>query len=138
MMVGMSPPITLPQAQATPPQRVLEDRLHALLQAAWGADTAFDGTSWSSDRPERGQCAVTALVVQDALGGTIVRASVHGESHYWNLLADGRELDLTRGQFHSWPDPAPEFVTREYILSHDSTVRRYRLLAARVRYLDVT
>lgn len=138
MMVGMSPPISLPQAQATPPQRVLEDRLRAQLQAAWDADTAFDGASWTCDRPERGQCAVTALVVQDVLGGAIMRARVHGESHYWNLLADGRELDLTRGQFDCWPDPAPEFVTRDYILSHDSTVRRYRLLAARVRHLDAT
>lgn len=132
MMVNMPSPTMLPAAQAGTPQKMLEDQLRGKLRAAWCAETAFDEATWSSDRPERGQCAVTALVVQDAVGGEIVRAMVHGESHYWNVLADGREIDLTRDQFDTWPDPEPEFVTRDYVLSHPSTLRRYRLLAARM------
>src|SRR5437762_79497 len=67
----------------------LQQELHARLLRAWDAETSFNARTWSAERPEKGQCAVTALVVQDLLGGVIVRAKVDGESHYWNVLDGG-------------------------------------------------
>lgn len=81
-------------------------QLQDAVTAAWGADTCdpVDLSGWSSANRARGQCGVTALVLQDLLGGELVVAEVmHADRtrqgvHYWNRLGCV-ELDLTRGQF---------------------------------------
>lgn len=113
-------------------------RLHASLQAAWSAATSYDAQAWSRANAASGQCAVTACVVQDYLGGDIVWAEAQlpdggRVSHFFNVL-DGKEVDLTRGQF-----PPGTVVpagagypgadsSRVHILSYPATVRRYELL----------
>ena len=77
------------------------------IRSCWSEQTcdplALD--EWSSDNPGRGQCAATALVVQDLLGGELLLAEVLNADgsrqglHYWNRLASGVEVDLTRDQF---------------------------------------
>ncbi|MBB2988137.1 YunG family protein [Terracoccus luteus] len=109
-------------------------KLSALTRAlceSWNADTSAY-PRWSPHTPSRGQCAVTALVVQDALGGDLERVTVDGQSHYYNRLLDGTELDLTRDQFAVWAPTTPETRTREYVLSYAPTTSRYELLKARV------
>jgi len=77
------------------------------LRAAWSADTCdeVDLADWSPQNPARGQCGVTALVLQELLGGDILLAQVHFVDggyqgvHYWNRLPNGEEIDLTREQF---------------------------------------
>jgi hypothetical protein len=60
---------------------------------------------WDEVNPSRGQCGVTALVVNDLLGGSILVAEVlwpdgsRQGAHLWNKLPDGSEVDLTLGQF---------------------------------------
>lgn len=69
-----------------------------LIRDAWCPETSYGHTG--ADRSPVGQCAVTALLVQDVLGGDILRADIPGHgSHYWNLVADMGEIDLTRSQF---------------------------------------
>lgn len=76
------------------------------LRQSWALDTCdpIDVPNWSQDRPSRGQCAATALVVRDLLGGQLLEAEVHfkgGERqgfHYWNRLV-GIDVDLTGDQF---------------------------------------
>ena len=82
--------------------------LRPLLRAAWGPDTCdpHDLKSWWPGNPARGQCGVTALVVQDLLGGDLILGEVHIEGvkvghHYWNRLLDGTEIDFTADQFHA-------------------------------------
>ena len=102
------------------------------VRNAWAADTSSD-PSWSEDNPPLGQCAVTALVVQDRLGGDLLRVVNEGESHYYNRLPDGTEFDLTRAQFSTW-DPTPaEVRDRAYVLSFPATVARYERLVERIR-----
>lgn len=81
-------------------------RLRPVVRAAWGPDTCdpVDLADWRPENPSRGQCGVTAFVVQDLLGGDLVLGEVFesGERrgyHYWNRLPDGTEVDLTRDQF---------------------------------------
>lgn len=108
--------------------------LQAQLKRAWSAGTSSDPAKWSPVNPAWGQCAVTALVVQDALGGALVRADVCGIAHYWNRLDDGQEVDLTREQFGlEVLVPAGEERDREYVLSFPDTKRRYNLLKRRLR-----
>ena len=86
---------------------VVEEDLEAAVRAAWALDTCdpVDADDWSAANPSRGQCGSTALVIHDLLGGELLIAEVVRSDgsrqgvHYWNLLADGTELDLTREQF---------------------------------------
>lgn len=55
--------------------------LHALrghFLAAWGQDTCYPNMreEWTPDNPSRDQCGMTALVVQDVLGGDLILAEV--------------------------------------------------------------
>ena len=105
------------------------DSLFTALRRAWSRSTSADPGGWAPDNPAWGQCAVTALVVQDILGGRLVRAAVNGMSHYYNLLDTGEQIDLTLEQFpagSSLEDQA--FREREYVLSFADTARRYQLL----------
>lgn len=98
------------------------------LQLAWCRETSADPEGWSESRPSHGQCAVTALFIQDLLGGDLLRTVNEGVSHYWNRLRDGTEIDLTRDQFARWEPGEIEVRTRGYAISFEPTVRRYRIL----------
>jgi hypothetical protein len=81
--------------------------LEAAIRAAWALDTCdpVDADEWSAANPARGQCGSTALTIHDLLGGELLVAEVIRSDgsrqgvHYWNLLPDGTEVDLTREQF---------------------------------------
>jgi hypothetical protein len=80
--------------------------LRPVVRAAWGPDTCDPdaGWQWRVDNPAREQCGVTALVVQDLLGGELILGEVRVDGvkvghHYWNRLRDGSEVDLTADQF---------------------------------------
>lgn len=103
------------------------------MRRAWSAETSVDPGGWSPTNPAYGQCAVTSLVVQDLLGGELIRSRVGGVSHYFNQLPDGRIVDLTREQFSSdaeLTDVAGS--SRGYVLSFEPTRRRYKLLLERL------
>jgi hypothetical protein len=103
-------------------------------RGAWSAETSADPSGWTPENPSWGQCAVTALVLQDLFGGTLVRSTVGGVSHYWNQLPDGSFLDLTLRQF-GWGaeyDVPPIARERSYLLSNADTARRYNLLRERM------
>jgi hypothetical protein len=95
-------------------------------------------TPWRPDNPTRGHCGVVAVVVNDLLGGELMRGEVlvRGERvdfHWWNRLPSGIEIDLTRGQFS--PE---EIVTAGVPIERppDSQIKRlraeYELLRQRV------
>ncbi|MET7365503.1 hypothetical protein ABZS61_06665 [Streptomyces sp. NPDC005566] len=80
--------------------------IEAAIRSSWDADTTTPGhrPRWDPDNPARDQCGVTALVVNDLLGGELIRGEVRvgGERvdhHWWNRLGLGVEIDLTREQF---------------------------------------
>lgn len=104
--------------------------LRAQLETAWSKETSAGG--YTPELPSTGQCAVTALIVQDLLGGELMRTVNMGISHYFNRLEDGTEIDLTRDQFSTW-NPEP-IVTRErsYLGTFDLTVSRYKMLCSRL------
>jgi len=76
------------------------------IRSSWGQDTYPPDarTPWDPGNPARGQCGVVAVVLNDILGGELMRGEVHvdGERvdfHWWNRLPGGLEIDLTREQF---------------------------------------
>lgn len=116
------------------------EELRMALIVSWGADTAKG--EWREDVPSLNQCAVTALVVQDYFGGDILRTSLNdGDSHYWNLLPIGLQVDLTSDQFeytHQKRGADEIRRSRDYVLNSERAIQartkeRYEILAARVK-----
>jgi hypothetical protein len=104
------------------------------LSKAWAADTSSCPEQWSASNPARGQCVVTALVIQDFLGGELIRGIVDGsnESHYWNEIRNG-DLDMTIQQFERTVIIRFDRVRpRAELLANRDTLRRYELFRSRV------
>jgi len=112
--------------------------LKKLLRKSWTKKTSKDPRNWTPKNPAWGQCAVTALVVQDFFGGELRRGIVEINekdvslylSHYWNLLPDGKKKDLTKEQFPKGTviPRKGEPQSRDYVLSFPDTRKRYALL----------
>ncbi len=104
--------------------------MRELLDGSWSRETARSGCAGTA--PASGQCAVTALLVQDLFGGQICRMEVPGHgSHYFSRISD-RSVDLTADQFDEevgYPEGGE--VERETVLRSPDTERRYRLLVDR-------
>lgn len=125
-----------PAARAESVRAATLQETEAAIRAAWGRETSDDPDEWSEENRARGQCAVTALLVRELLGGEILVANVlregrRVERHAWNRLASGLMLDLTREQFvkgERFGTPHAE----EPVLTHRNP-ERYAALRARVR-----
>lgn len=106
------------------------------IRQSWSRDTSDDPEEWSEQNPARGQCAPTALLVRDLLGGEILTANVIREGerierHAWNRLPSGLTIDLSRSQYGN--GERFEQPSAGELLSANRS--RYELLAQRVRRL---
>jgi hypothetical protein len=116
--------------------------IERVIRSAWSADSCdpTDLDQWSPQNSARGQCAVTALVVQELVGGELLLADVYNDDgsrqgvHYWNRLVNGLEVDLTREQFlRSEVVQAPHVVERPADLTAGRLYPQYAALASAVR-----
>lgn len=118
--------------------------LEKALKKSWSKETSYCPTEWSESNPSFGQCAITALVVNDYFGGEIIWAEAilpDGQkvSHFFNLI-NGKEVDLARSQFPkdtvipNGIEMKKDFAnTRDYLLSYENKKDRYELLKEKVR-----
>lgn len=114
-------------------KKIATAEISSAISSSWERGTSFDPSGWSKSNPAWGQCAVSALVVQDLLGGDLLVGKVNGIDHYWNVLPNKRELDFTRQQFGAVKSlQGPRIITREFVLSFKETHRRYRRLRSKV------
>lgn len=98
------------------------------LREAWSTET---GRQWRSDNPAAGQCSVTALVVQDELGGEILKTDVNGAWHFYNQI-DGRRVDFTVSQFDS-PIGYDDVTSNRLEALDDTSAAQYQRLLGLVR-----
>ena len=120
--------------------------LRAVLEPNFSADTAFP-SSTGAIVPSTGHCAVVALIAQRLIGGELVSARVHDQSHWFNrFVVNGRSLDvdLTGDQFgHSpiWMGRAgalyPATVTRSGDQIAPETFERAAQLAERSSFIEL-
>ena len=106
-------------------------QLKQILIQSWDLRTCSPGLrdKWNEENPSIGQCAITALIVNDFFGGKIMRCMVSSGSHYYNII-DDELVDLTVEQFLG-EIPQYEYGeerTRDYLLSNEDTKNRYLLL----------
>ncbi|HEY5318492.1 MAG TPA: hypothetical protein VIJ20_10955 [Solirubrobacteraceae bacterium] len=116
-------------------------QIDELVRSCWSLETCdpADAADWSPEEPSRGQCGVTALVLQDLLGGELLLAEVRREDgsrqglHYWNRLGGGVEIDLTRDQFSCGEVIGePQVIPRPADITSGRMAGQYRVLAERV------
>ncbi len=113
------------------------ENLETILNLSWEKRTCYKDSKkkWTCDKPYIGQCAVTALVVNDLLGGDIMKVKVNGESHYYNVV-DGDIIDYTRKQYEdgliNYTDG--KLAYRGRILRDLDTKSRYYILLQNVKY----
>ncbi|MFC9945472.1 YunG family protein [Streptomyces pratensis] len=113
--------------------------IESAIRSSWDADTTtpVHRPHWNPGNPARDQCGVTALVVNDLLGGELIRGEVlvageRVDHHWWNRLGQDLDIDLTREQF------APhEIVSGGVVIERPAEIVRlreeYELLSARVQ-----
>lgn len=118
--------------------------LEKALLKSWSKETSYFPAEWNELNPSFGQCAITALIVNDYFGGDIVWSEAilpNGQkiSHFFNMVK-GKEVDLTHSQFPEGTivpkgvEKKKDFAsTREFMLSSDNTKKRYELLKEKVR-----
>lgn len=109
------------------------DELHSILRKAYDKDTAYPNcqSEWNKYNPTYGQCAVTALVVQNYFGGKIYKCNTI--SHYFNII-NGKVVDLTAEQFDFKLD-YNDSVEKQPNLLKAQTKQRFELLKNRVENL---
>lgn len=115
------------------------DALFGVLLKSWVkrdeySDNGEAGYDFDNN-PAYGQCSVTALIVQDYLGGEIYRVRIGDGTHYFNKI-DGQFFDLTSDQFSCRGidilyEPN-EKMSRDYCLSNKNTKMRYETLKENV------
>ena len=71
------------------------NRIAAALIDCWSIETSGN---WLADNPARGQCNVTALLINELFGGEILKTSLPEGDHFYNRI-DGERIDLTASQF---------------------------------------
>ncbi|SEM80443.1 YunG family protein [Lihuaxuella thermophila] len=71
------------------------ETLLKILFEVWSEKSS---TKYSPDNPARGQCGVTALVVNDLLGGEILKTPLSEGWHFYKRI-NGQVYDFTSSQF---------------------------------------
>jgi hypothetical protein len=108
------------------------------IRDSWGEDTAYP-PSYDVKKRCSGQCAVTAAVVWEHLGGVIVRCAhvlsgggVDSGSHYFNIISDGSLIDITKSQFtRNVRYEGLEISNLDRIIGNPDTQKRLNLLRYR-------
>lgn len=103
------------------------NELYEVLRGSWSVES---GGKWLPSNPARGQCSVTALLVQDVLGGDILKTDVDGAWHFYNRIV-GRRWDFTASQFEK-PISYQDFPSGRKEAFSDTSLEKYQLLRCRV------
>lgn len=101
--------------------------LQSRLMDAWSLESS---SLWCADVPARGQCNPTALVVQDLLGGELLKTPTPQGLHFYNRI-DDRRMDFTASQFSNPPRYEDLAATREEAMAGTSKAQ-YEALRARL------
>jgi hypothetical protein len=108
------------------------------LREAWCRETAHPSyqSKWSEENPSCGQCCVSALVVQDLLGGDVYSCKVGKCTHFVNIVNE-RIIDVTAEQFGGtsnikYISGSFKLKTRSSLLKSQDVKERYYLLKARM------
>ncbi|TCW54013.1 hypothetical protein EC917_10967 [Bacillus thuringiensis] len=98
-------------------------RIYEALVKSWSIETS---SKWTIENPAKGQCGVTALVVQDIYGGKIKKTKIEEVWHFYNSI-DGERFDFTEAQFNENLNYLDVESNREEAFA-DTNEKQYSLL----------
>lgn len=106
----------------------------AMLASASG-DTAYDPEVYEMRKGKCmlvGHCGCVSYVVQQKFGGDIVGGRVGNESHLWNRLPNGIEIDLSSDQYGG--DGFNPVIKGRKVKPRRTVNPKFRTFASRVEY----
>lgn len=106
-------------------EKILE--LKHVLMKVWSIESS---SKWTPQNPAKGQCGVTALVVNDIFGGEILKTLTPEGWHFYNKI-NGQLYDLTESQFSEAIEYMDISSNREEAFS-DTNERQYNYLKQNV------
>ncbi|HEX8141342.1 MAG TPA: hypothetical protein VF553_02025 [Pyrinomonadaceae bacterium] len=104
-----------------------EQAVQQALRLCWSRSSS---SLWSEDNPARGQCGVTALVVQDRFGGELLKTPVGDQCHFYNRIG-GVRYDFTAEQFQAPPEYLDLAANRDEAFA-DTDESQYRYLSGKL------
>ncbi|HDR7353177.1 hypothetical protein ABEX67_06495 [Bacillus wiedmannii] len=102
-------------------------RIYEALIKSWSIETS---SKWTSENPAKGQCGVTALVVQDIYGGEIKKTKVREVWHFYNFI-DGQRFNFTEAQFNENLNYMDVESNREEAFA-DTNEKQYSILKKKI------
>ena len=114
--------------------------LYDLLFGLWCRETCAPRmrAEWSPQNPTRGQCSITAFLVQDIFGGVVRGIPLpDGNYHCYNEVC-GKAFDLTSEQFADGKldySPKDPIQLRQFHFGKEEKRRRYELLKEKLEAL---
>ena len=106
---------------------VKEKRIYEALIRSWSIETS---SKWTTENPAKGQCGVTALVVQDIYGGEFKRTKVGEAWTFYNFI-DGQRFDFTEAQFNEKLNYMDIESNREEAFA-DTNEKQYSMLKKKI------
>ncbi|HDV8359540.1 hypothetical protein FC695_06610 [Bacillus cereus] len=106
---------------------VKEKRIYGALIKSWSIETS---SKWKIENPAKGQCGVTALVVQDICGGEIKKTKIGEVWHFYNCIG-GERFDFTEDQFNEKPNYLDVESNREEAFA-DTNEKQYSILKGKI------
>ncbi|MGG1217278.1 hypothetical protein ABE236_07325 [Priestia endophytica] len=97
------------------------------LYKSWSTESS---SKWTRENPANGQCGVTSLVVNDLLGGEIVKTKCVSGWHFYNKL-NGMCYDFTEDQFSKAIEYQDIPSSREEAFA-DTNLQQYNALRQKV------
>ena len=95
-----------------------------LLSKCWSPESS---SLYTEENPAKGQCSVTALVIQDCYNGQLLKTRVGESWHFYNYINKMR-YDLTAEQFDSPIEYLDLAATREEAFA-DTNASQYNYLS---------
>ncbi len=105
------------------------DMIYEALLSSWSLQSS---SKWREENPAKGQCGVTALVVNDLVGAEIRKTKLNEGWHYYNFI-DGERYDFTASQFSEAIVYTDLPSNREEALT-DTNLKQYHYLKESVMY----
>lgn len=109
-------------------------QIQKAIEKSWSKETAYFDFLWCKNNNSKssGQCQVTALLIQELLGGDILYSHVIDNDdfdHYWNKIGN-IEIDLTSKQFRKGTVfVKPKILSRSQVIKNDKIVlNTYKIL----------
>lgn len=106
-------------------EKILE--LKKALYKSWSIDTS---SKWTRQNPAKGQCGVTALIVNEMLEGDIAKTKIQGNWHFYNII-NGKRYDFTESQFET-PIEYDDTLSNQSEAYMNTNEKQYTILKQKV------